>query len=98
MQLIDGNELREEIMRADYDNDTINNFLDLVDLSPVIDAEPIIHAHWIMEKNYADGDADYKCSNCEFDMTFHKGFPESFYKHCPYCGAKMDGEPQEEGR
>lgn len=42
-RLIDANALREEILTENYDNDTINNFLDLVDLSPTIDAEPVAH-------------------------------------------------------
>lgn len=63
---------------------------------PTIEAEPVVHAHWIMEKDYEDGKADYKCSNCEFDDTFFKDIPERFYKRCPHCGAKMDKEAKQE--
>lgn len=40
---IDANALREEIMTENYDNDTINNFLDLVDSAPTLDNEPVVH-------------------------------------------------------
>lgn len=44
-RLVDANALREEILDDEdyiFDNDTVNHFLDLVDLSPTIDAEPVV--------------------------------------------------------
>jgi hypothetical protein len=79
---IDANKLREEIMTENYDNDTINNFLDLVDFAPTLDYEPVVHAHWI-QKGF-----DCKCSNCG---SFNGAFG---VKYCQDCGAKMDEEVQ----
>ncbi len=52
----------------------------------------VVHARWILERDYGDGTADYKCSNCEYDDNFFTKTLEIYIKHCPYCGAKMDGE------
>lgn len=41
MRLVDADKLREEILKEDYDNDTINNFLDLVDFSDTVECQPI---------------------------------------------------------
>lgn len=41
-RLIDANEVRDEILHdPDYDNDTINHFLDVIDYAPTIDAVPV---------------------------------------------------------
>lgn len=82
MRMIDANVLREEILTENYDNDTINNFLDLVDLSPTIDAEPVVHGRWIQKE------FDCVCSNCG---SFNGAFG---MKYCSDCGAKMDEEQE----
>lgn len=50
-------------------------------ISPTLDYEPVVHAHWI--------DADYgkwkKCSHCFRTNQYYS-------KYCPWCGAKMDEE------
>lgn len=101
MRLVDADEFKKTILAEierlyrvghPYSATVVSDVIKKLDLEPSVDAEPVVHAHWILEKKYADGDADYKCSNCEFDDTFHSGFPEHFYKRCPHCGAKMDEE------
>lgn len=43
MRLIDADELRDEILfDSEYDNDTINYFLDLIDFQPTVD-DTVIH-------------------------------------------------------
>ena len=86
---IDANKLREEIMTENYDNDTINNFLDLVDLAPTLDNEPVVHAHWESERLLNDTRCDI-CSNCHWGVIRDAG--SILYKRCPECGAKMDEE------
>lgn len=49
------------------------------------------HGYWILEAEYKDGTADYKCSVCDYDDTFSKNLLY-FYRYCPYCGADMRGE------
>lgn len=52
------------------------------------------HGHWILERSYGDGKSDYCCSVCNYDDTMYDNLL-SFYKYCPYCGAKMDEEEEE---
>lgn len=57
---------------------------------------PVVHARWIQ----IDGGAGAECENCGeyYDSTgacdLMEGFRmfAKFYRHCPNCGAKMDGE------
>ncbi len=96
MRLIDANKLLNKSIIVKNVNSTGRTKIMVdrndIDNAPTIDAEPVIHGHWVIEKDYMDGEADYKCSNCEFDWTFNKGTPEHFFKRCPHCGAKMDEE------
>ena len=84
MLLIDAEKLRDDIFNdSDYNNDTINHFLDVVDEQPEVDAEPVVHGHWI-ENPCLYGAF---CSRCGENY----GIPFNF---CPNCGAKMDEEVQ----
>jgi hypothetical protein len=58
---------------------------------PTVDAVEVVHGRWMLEQDYGDGTADYKCSNCEYDDNFFTKTLEIYIKYCPYCGAKMDG-------
>lgn len=95
MRLIEADALREEILTEDYDNDTINNFLDLVDFAPTIDAEPVVHAHWkmkIVKTGYW-----YECSNCGTHWSINGEIHEcERTPYCSHCGAKMDEEVEKE--
>lgn len=53
---------------------------ELIKKAPTIDAEPVVHGHWI-QKGF-----DCVCSNCG---SFNGAFG---IKYCPNCGAKMDEE------
>ena len=70
--------------------------------APTIEAEPIIHAHWVTRSDNCG--MFYCCSNCGEDLpryyterpTWDNPFPnmESIDKtpRCPHCGAKMNKE------
>ena len=60
--------------------------------TPTVDAVEVVHGRWILEQEFEDGTADYKCSACDYDDTFHRNLVNAFYNYCPYCGAKMDGD------
>ncbi len=83
---IDANALREEIMTENYDNDTINNFLDLVDFAPTFDYEPVVHCrdckHLLKRKML--------CWH-KTNRVFSLGKPVHNNHFCSY-GAKMDEE------
>ena len=68
----------------------------LLRTQPVVDVEPVVHAHWI---TFLDGEDDgVFCSHCKSDLL--NMFPcirESHLpKRCPECGAKMDEEADDE--
>lgn len=66
-------------------------FREEVNQIPMIEAEPVRHAHWI-EGNEDHVSCDsicyYTCSEC--NHSFSDDTP-----YCPHCGAKMDGEIEE---
>ncbi len=96
MRLIDADELREEILNDDdyiFDNDTVNHFLDLVDLSPTIDAEPVVHGHWKVITFKNSRKKFIECSECGATIDCLATYiDENEYDGCPYCRAKMDEE------
>ncbi len=54
------------------------------------DVKPVVHGEWIW-------DGYYKCSNCGNRLEYNKyidGY--KFKKFCDECGAKMDGEHNDE--
>ena len=57
------------------------------------DVEPVRHGHWVgyetkSYKNSENGIAKkyYRCSSCRYFNAIRSNY-------CPKCGAKMDGEP-----
>lgn len=56
-----------------------------LDRQPTIDAAPVAHGEWIMQKH--DIYTTCACSQCgtEFEWSLMT------YNYCPNCGAKMDG-------
>ena len=59
-----------------------------IDDAPGVDAEPVRHGKWILNKHYGD----YECSACgEGDFRVWD-FKEHNMNYCPNCGAKMDGD------
>ena len=49
---------------------------------PAADVAPVVHAEW----RYVG--SNWECSNCLFPV-YSKS---KFYRYCPQCGARMDGE------
>ena len=89
MRLIDANAYA-------YPGDLINE--------PTIDAVEVVHAHW--EDGYAVdcyGNIAYKsidCTNCKEIFKVESRTREYWkerFKVCPFCGAKMDGDGNEDG-
>lgn len=73
----------------------IQDFLDNV---PTADVVPVVHGHWIWHGE----EFEYECSacHCRFDYNhtfeiFDHGF--QYANWCPNCGARMDGEVQNNG-
>jgi hypothetical protein len=56
------------------------------------DVVEVVHGEW----EIVDSDLDWvdgKCSACGYTDCFDES---GFYKYCPDCGAKMDGERRSE--
>lgn len=68
--------------------------LDTVKQAPTLDYAPVVHGEWVRaNEEQAFFDVEYKCSECQFVVAVSGiGTPLLYgYKHCPNCGAKMDG-------
>jgi len=79
MRLVDADKLK-----ISYDGHFVGVAKNDLDNAPTVEAEPIIHGHWIFD--YFEEiiqEHIYHCSICG---------SESFYEtpYCPNCGAKME--------
>ena len=65
--------------------------LDAIDEMPTIEAKPVVHAHWEIEKYQApfDDELQYKmtCSKCGYDYCSDEVY---CLEYCARCGAQMD--------
>ena len=67
--------------------------LTVINMQPVIDAQPVRHGRWIPTEydSYADGAPvwdKWECSECGNE---HNGEEDTLTAFCADCGAKMDG-------
>ena len=81
-RLIDANALMEQF------DDSFKGFVmkRIVEMQPTVDAVEVVHGRW--EYRAVDFECRYykhECSICGFDG-------EDWYRYCPNCGAKMDGD------
>ena len=73
--------------------------------APTIEAEPVRHGRWVIEKRHAVSRNPYiddnyfasaTCSECDFCIhaeTKSFGYPDwNTTNYCPNCGAKLDKE------
>ena len=65
--------------------DILLNFLDN---APIIEAKPVVHAHW---EEVREG--RHICSNCKVKASLTSDeydYMEDLSDYCPHCGARMD--------
>jgi len=68
-----------------------------IDSQPTLDYEPVRHGEWVeeIEPNVVTASGRdvhlWRCSACGFSWA-NKHDVMSYYKYCPNCGARMDGE------
>ncbi len=95
-RLIDANEPINAFKRyaKNHPNATWNAFgiEEVLNSAQTVDAVEVVHGRWIFEEALTEGRANYKCSACDYDDTFYCNLIDTFYKYCPNCGAKMDGD------
>jgi len=64
--------------------------------------QPVVHGHWIKSRHRKEpielnrnGEVKWlnciQCSHCGAEYAISDGY-ELYYKYCPTCAAKMDGE------
>lgn len=58
--------------------------------------KPVVYGKWIASGNFTK----HRCSNCKgktlFDYDPAYGYVTVFSHYCPWCGAKMDGDNDED--
>lgn len=93
MRLIDVDELWKDITS---EIDDCSDVLDIIERQPA--ADPVQHGSWLPVK-LLDDEADFgevdgvECSVC--GGTYHSEYwAKTYFKCCPYCGAKMDGKEE----
>lgn len=107
MRLIDADALLPMMKYATIDNEIgvfpikigFNAIAKVINEAPTVDAEPVRHGKWIKHMkvvHHEDFDSYtpwWQCSECGqcYDPTF-----ANICNYCYYCGAKMDGEREEE--
>lgn len=110
MLLIDGDELKSRIViviNSTVEGDETNDQLRVLSMikhvletaveeTPIIEAEPVIHAHWI-PKYVSNGMTDlFECSKCSARARVEIMSDRCYFKRCHNCGARMDGKEGEE--
>ena len=96
MRLIDADELKRECIKLPrvLDDEFVihvqmKDVTKSINNAPTIEAEPVRHGRW--EKCSQYDIFDYcQCSECGY-FSF-----DGDTNYCPYCGAKMDGEDENE--
>lgn len=94
---IDANALFDAL----YDNEfqtfcPLDEVSDVIAAAPTLDYLPVRHGEWIdeIEPNAVTASGReihvFRCSACDFTWA-NKTAVLHYFKHCPNCGAKMDG-------
>lgn len=102
MRLIDADALKESLkeLKAEGNNrryvqglqDAIDDYFpQIIDDEPTIDAEPVKHGRWIETND----DKKKRCSECDVIHLIAQ-YPHGNANYCPNCGAKMDGDTNNE--
>lgn len=69
-------------------------FKEMLEIAPTADVVEVRHGEWVKVMNHRE------CSICGYNAPYKKikaGYHlQDLTKHCPNCGAKMDGERKEE--
>lgn len=64
----------------------IDEMIKVTQDTPAVDAEPVRHGRWILNKHYGD----YECSECGAGDFTALDFKQHRMNYCPNCGCKMD--------
>ncbi len=90
MRLIDADELIEIAKKDKAVNAALADLKDIKDIvnaTTTIEAEPVKHSKWLVNKVKAYSEWFYVCSNCGWGCHCNAKLR---YDYCPRCGAKME--------
>lgn len=89
-------EYEERLRMFDYCGDTAAwNIGEAIKFLPAADVAPVVHGRWVLtpKKGFVDSlrrpVINIVCSSCGFLWCERSDI--KYFKHCPNCGAKMDG-------
>lgn len=86
LSLIDG------IGSYTYRDEDLDRAYEAIQDEPAADVAPVIHAHWILERDPDGKPVCYHCSACDSDR--HHTSIRIAYKYCPNCGASMTAKEE----
>lgn len=103
MRLIDADALKATIGKYEFNapnekykqgGECVLNFYmpKIIDDAPTIEAEPVRHGEWLD----SGINGTVCCSLCMFTDFFAKQNRVMLFKYCPGCGARMDGDKNNE--
>ena len=73
-----------------------DGYKEVVAALPAVDVAPVVHGKWESKNRNMYGTISGQCSICGmYAGLWIRNMP---YKYCPYCGAKMDGEEEPNGK
>lgn len=66
--------------------------------TPTVDAEPVRHGHWTVDKWSDDAimRTEFTCSACGVQFVAAGDANISVFEYCPHCGRKMDEEADDD--
>ncbi len=89
----------EERINKRYSRITVEDAMALVEDAPIADVRPERYGHWVWNPDNLDlGHGAWQCSECHAkndNLPYDERIDPMFFvgsKYCPNCGAKMDGE------
>lgn len=92
-KLIDADVLRYEISKSNDAHATngreralLDRNIVIIDEQPIVECQPVIHAHWILAGKTRGYRNKWRCSNCNVVQSSKKS------KYCRECGSIMDEE------
>ena len=92
MRLIDADALKSVFSEWLSENSDYRTIPQIIDGAPTIDAEPVRHVKWKYQTFRTDRrvtvDGEVTCADCH---AKHFRVVGTWFKHCPYCGGRLDG-------
>ena len=85
------------LMKLMQDGCSAKNLQSILEM-PAADVAEVVHGEWLRSDDDWNSLTTIQCSSCGEEWCFETDDDVSLlnYKHCPNCGAKMDGGGENE--